>query len=84
MSMSYCVKQRLNRWRMLVLFATISPLTLCAEGAYGDFLESATCSKSKIIFADKIIACCKFLKGIILLEDSALPHRYLSLDSIPW
>ena len=28
---------------MLVLLATMSPLTRCADGAYGDFLDSATC-----------------------------------------
>ncbi len=45
MSMSYWLRQRLKRWRMLVLLAIIRPLTRCAEGAYGDFLESATYSR---------------------------------------
>ncbi len=29
---------------MLVWLASISPLTLCADCAYGDFLDSATCT----------------------------------------
>lgn len=43
MSMSYWLRQRLKRWRMLVLLAIMRPLTRCAEGAYGDFLDNATC-----------------------------------------
>ena len=31
---------------MLVLLAIMSPLTRCAEGAYGDFFDSATCKQA--------------------------------------
>lgn len=33
---------------MLVWLASISPLTLCADCAYGDFLDKATCNTDTI------------------------------------
>ena len=49
MRRSNWLMQRLNRWRTEVWFASISPLTRCAVGAYGDFRDSATCAPSILL-----------------------------------
>ena len=63
MSLSYWLKQWLKRWRMLVWLASINPLTLCADCAYGDFLDSATCHR----FACDVLVC--FVKQPDHLQD---------------